>query len=280
MNLRRPSVLVTLGWYAVVGTACDPTGNGANASGKTPGPAADDGKAPSPTADEPTTAGDDDDKPAQRPPLEAKVTAWDEAPQFAAPVGPGGTVRKLARGNEAFVAYLELDPGAQIPEHQDETEEFIHVLAGGGEMTIDGEQHEVRAGTTIYMPPLAKVSFANGNVPMRALQVFADPGPEKKYETWAPVKQLPLRHEKRCVALSEVYCPIPGDADPEREEDLGTVSFDRLSLAEQNAWHRDCREKLDTFDDEQLAQFDTCVGCVATCEDALDCLAGVDLCDP
>jgi len=77
--------------------------------------------------------------------------------------------------------------GGEVPEHSDPTEEYIHILAGGGVFTIDGEVHQVGPGSTIYMPPGALVSFKNGDVPLVAIQVFAGPGPAAKYDAWTPV---------------------------------------------------------------------------------------------
>lgn len=274
--LAATPLLPVFGLISLIG--CDPSALGGEAK-----PSAG-GEAPEASPSTPK-AGTDGNADAKAPTVEPRgpsVVAFADAPSLAAPNGRG-IVTELARGDEAFVAMLQLDPGASIPEHRDATEEFIHVLSGGGTMTIDGEKHEVNAGATIYMPANAAVSFENGSRPLRALQIFADPGPEAKYQAWAPVADAPLRHEGRCKSLAEVYCaPPPAEdlADAEDESTLDTVAFARLSLEAQAAWMGRCRKRLDTFDDEQLAQFDTCVGCVASCEDAMDCLAGADLCAP
>ena len=49
---------------------------------------------------------------------------------------------------------------------------------------MDGKTYEITAGTTIYMPANATVSFQNGDQPLVAIQVFAGPGPAAKYDTW------------------------------------------------------------------------------------------------
>lgn len=97
----------------------------------------------------------------------------------------------LSRGDNAFFGKLELAPGGMVPEHRDPTEEFIHILEGGGRFTIDGEVHEVGPGTTIYMPPGARVSFENGPEKLVAIQVFAGPEPAAKYEAWDVVTPAP-----------------------------------------------------------------------------------------
>lgn len=122
---------------------------------------------------------------APSPPT-ATVVALEAAPSRRAPSGKA-RITHLARGLEAYLGRLELEAGAAVPVHRDSTEEFIHVLEGGGRMTIDGVEHEVGAGTTVYMPAGAEVSFVNGDARTVALQVFAGPEPAAKYEAWAPI---------------------------------------------------------------------------------------------
>ena len=93
-------------------------------------------------------------------------------------------MRVLARGANAFVGELAMDAGAAVPEHADATEEYIHVLEGAGTITIDGVRFEIAAGSTVFMPAGAVVSYQNGDAPMRALQVFAGPAPAAKYDAW------------------------------------------------------------------------------------------------
>ena len=93
-------------------------------------------------------------------------------------------VKLLARGDNAFVGRLELAPGAKVPEHRDATEEYIHVLEGKGVITIDGVQHEIGPGATVFMPANALVTYQNGDAKMVALQVFAGPAPAAKYDKW------------------------------------------------------------------------------------------------
>jgi quercetin dioxygenase-like cupin family protein len=101
--------------------------------------------------------------------------------------GDAADIHVLARGENAFLGKLEMAPGGAVPEHRDATEEYIHILEGGGEFTIDGQTHTVGPGTTIYMPANALVSFKNGPARLVAIQVFAGPGPAVKYDAWTPV---------------------------------------------------------------------------------------------
>jgi quercetin dioxygenase-like cupin family protein len=125
-------------------------------------------------------------------PAEATAATVDSPPHLvrletaqrrSAPNG-AAVVTVLARGNNAFLGKLEMEPGATVPEHRDATEEYIHVLQGGGVMTIDGERLDIGPGDTIYMPANALVSFENADSPMVAIQVFAAPDPADKYEAW------------------------------------------------------------------------------------------------
>lgn len=123
-----------------------------------------------------------DELPLQ-PPSDATVVPLAEAPRAIAPNGKA-SIAHLARGQNAYLGMLAMDPEAAVPTHRDPSEEFIHVLEGGGVMTIDGQTFQVTAGTTIYMPANAEVSFQNGPTPMRAIQVFAGPEPASKYDAW------------------------------------------------------------------------------------------------
>ncbi len=112
-----------------------------------------------------------------------EVRAADRAERRVSPSG-SATITLLARGDNAFVGRLELAPGAKVPSHRDSTEEYIHVLQGAGTLVMDGKSYAVAAGSTIYMPANAEVSFANGDAPMVGIQVFAGPEPADKYAKW------------------------------------------------------------------------------------------------
>lgn len=114
------------------------------------------------------------------------VTAIGDAEIRDAP-GGGARVMFLARGENAFVARLEMPGGGVVPEHRDTTEEYIHVLSGSGTITIDDRDYGLEAGSTVYMPANAKVSYENGPKPLVALQVFAGPEPAAKYDAWTPM---------------------------------------------------------------------------------------------
>ena len=121
----------------------------------------------------------------------AEVTSLAEAERRRAP-NDSATVVMLARGDNAFVARLEMEPGASVPTHRDATEEYIVILEGSGTMSIDGQSFELQAGDTAYMPANAEVRFQNADTPLVGLQVFAGPEPAEKYDAWTPIEPGPL----------------------------------------------------------------------------------------
>lgn len=134
---------------------------------------------------------------ATPPPVTAKaasarpaplVVDFERAPLRVAPHGKA-RVRLLARGENAFVGRLEIDPGVTLPPHRDPTEEYVHVLAGSGVVSIDGVETAVGPGATIYMPADALVSYRNGPETAVVLQIFAGPTPAERYRQWRLVEQ-------------------------------------------------------------------------------------------
>jgi len=122
-------------------------------------------------------------------PVTGHVQSTADAETRTAPSGKA-TVRILAGpkhggAKNAFLAVLELAPGAKVPEHADATEEYIYVLEGGGVITVDGVQHTLVVGDAVYMPANAVVTYTNGADASKIVQVFAGPGPEAKYDAWA-----------------------------------------------------------------------------------------------
>jgi quercetin dioxygenase-like cupin family protein len=122
----------------------------------------------------------------------ATITTLDNAVYRRTPSDKAG-IAALALGSNAYIGRLDLVPGGAVPEHQDPTEEFIHVLQGTGTITIDGVETLLGPGSTVYMPAGATVSYANGDTALVALQVFAGPESADKYQSW-PVSDQPIRH--------------------------------------------------------------------------------------
>ena len=116
----------------------------------------------------------------------ATVVHLSDAPRRQ--VGGGkAEIAMLARGNNAFLGKLKMAANGKVPEHRDATEEYIHVIAGGGTIFIEDKPSELRVGSTVFMPANAKVRFENGPEPLVAVQVFAGPAPAAKYNKWQAV---------------------------------------------------------------------------------------------
>jgi quercetin dioxygenase-like cupin family protein len=114
---------------------------------------------------------------------QATVIHLTDAKKVGVPSGKA-FLTHLAKGKNAFLGRLQMAANGSVPLHQDATEEYIHILEGSGTMTIEGQEYEVQAGSTIYMPAKAKVSFKNGPEELVAIQVFAGPAPASKYDAW------------------------------------------------------------------------------------------------
>ena len=99
----------------------------------------------------------------------------------------GAEVRFLAtpdlhKTKNAFLGHLTIPAHGKVPLHRDSTEEYLFILKGAGKIWIDGKMHNIKVKDTIFMPSGVEVRFENGSEPLEALQVFARPGPEKKYK--------------------------------------------------------------------------------------------------
>ena len=106
-------------------------------------------------------------------------------------VAPSGkaTIHRIAGKEEgaqnAFFGLLEIQPGAKVPLHRDATEEYLYMVTGQGNLTIDGVTTAIKAGFGVFMPANAEVTFeATGSEVIHAVQFFAGQGPEAKYDKW------------------------------------------------------------------------------------------------
>lgn len=64
-----------------------------------------------------------------------------------------GGAAPIQAGNFS-IGYVTLEPhGGQVPWHNQEQEEVYLVLEGRGEMCLDAERMEMRAGQAVYIPP-------------------------------------------------------------------------------------------------------------------------------
>lgn len=117
------------------------------------------------------------------------------APTRAAPNGDT-QITLFAEGDKAFMGKLRVSPGATIPEHEDESEEFLYVIQGEGTLTINGTEYEVKPNTGIFIPDGAKAKYENGDRVLEAVQFFAPTDSANKYTEWE-TGQMPMKEKSR-----------------------------------------------------------------------------------
>jgi mannose-6-phosphate isomerase-like protein (cupin superfamily) len=83
----------------------------------------------------------------------------------------GSTIRELMPAANQSLAEATLEPGQQTQRHHHaESEELYYLLAGEGEMEVDGERSHVRAGDAVRIPPGARHQItATGDAELRFL---------------------------------------------------------------------------------------------------------------
>ncbi|MDY7230105.1 cupin domain-containing protein [Hyalangium rubrum] len=109
-----------------------------------------------------------------------------EAPRHLIAEGKGSATLLLnasTGASAASVTLLELGPGAAVPEHTHEASaEILYIEDGAAEMAVDGQKLKVERGDAVYIPAGAKHSArVVSEGPMRAVQVYAGPGPEQRF---------------------------------------------------------------------------------------------------
>ena len=78
---------------------------------------------------------------SQRPP---SILHLASASTLTIPSGKA-RIKRLAEDN-AFIGHLWLAPNAVVPEHRDESEEYLFILDGHGQIFIDGVSYEIEKG--------------------------------------------------------------------------------------------------------------------------------------
>lgn len=72
------------------------------------------------------------------------------------------------------VGVTELEVGGWLGHHRHEPAEIYYVLSGEGTLSIDGQDHPVRAGTAAYIPGNSEHAIRNtGSDQLRFFYVFA-----------------------------------------------------------------------------------------------------------
>ncbi len=95
---------------------------------------------------------------------------------------------KQAGDDAAYMGSLSLDPGTVIAEHtHPDSSEFIYMLAGEGDFTIDGVTSRVKTGDAIQIPKGVKHSFTalgedKKKDRVKAIQFYTPSGPEQRFK--------------------------------------------------------------------------------------------------
>jgi len=119
-----------------------------------------------------------------------------EAPRHIIAGGKGRATLLLnptTGATAASVTLLELQPGAEVPEHTHETSaEILYIEEGAAEMTVSGETLRVGKGDAVYIPAGAKhaARVVSKDAALKAVQVYAGPGPEMRF-TQGPRENAP-----------------------------------------------------------------------------------------
>jgi quercetin dioxygenase-like cupin family protein len=113
--------------------------------------------------------------------------------EFESMEGSGDSTWKLARkalGTSAFGFNLvEIDPGGQIPEHDEALSgqvELYAILEGEAVLRIEDEDHDAPAGTFASIePPVSRTILNHSDAPVTALLIGVHPAGEYSAPGWA-----------------------------------------------------------------------------------------------
>jgi TonB family protein len=98
-------------------------------------------------------------------------------------LGGKGAVEILVEEAPAAVSRLTIGGGAAVPEHVHAKEaELLFILAGKGQMTVDGQTYPVEPRMAIHVPAGARHAFTAGDAEVRAIQLYAPSGPEQRFK--------------------------------------------------------------------------------------------------
>jgi quercetin dioxygenase-like cupin family protein len=113
--------------------------------------------------------------------------------EFESMEGSGDSTWRLARkalGTSAFGFNLvEIEPGGQIPEHDESASgqvELYAILEGEAVMRIEGEDHPAPAGTFASIePPATRTILNRSGAPVTAMLIGVQPGGAYEPMAWA-----------------------------------------------------------------------------------------------
>ncbi len=91
------------------------------------------------------------------------------------------TKRLLFNEEKVLNFVLNLMPGQVLPPHKHENSDLImHVVAGGGELTVDGKKQNITTGDVIYTEGQEEFSFTNNTQENLSCFIVLAPRPEPK----------------------------------------------------------------------------------------------------
>jgi quercetin dioxygenase-like cupin family protein len=113
--------------------------------------------------------------------------------EFETMEGSGDATWRLARKALAESAFgfnlVEIAPGGQIPEHDEEQSgqhELFLVLEGEGTLRLNGEDHPSPAGTFASIePPVSRTILNRSDAPVTALLIGVSPDGGYEPPSWA-----------------------------------------------------------------------------------------------
>lgn len=65
---------------------------------------------------------------------------------------------KLIHTERMTLAYVAIDTGAELPEHEHPHEQVVNVLSGELQLVVNGDRHLLTGGDVFVIPPNAKHS--------------------------------------------------------------------------------------------------------------------------
>jgi quercetin dioxygenase-like cupin family protein len=104
------------------------------------------------------------------------------APETHVIAGGKGRVDMLLQTPGAYAGRLHLDAGTAVPEHaHDGSSEVLFVLAGTGELIVDGQAYPAAAQSALHIPAGSKHSF-KATSDFDAIQFYVPGGPEQRFK--------------------------------------------------------------------------------------------------
>jgi len=115
------------------------------------------------------------------------VVSVDSAPTYRIAKGKGTAtlLHNASTGSkQVALSRLTLDPGAEVPEHSHETGEWLYILSGSAQMTLQGQALTVKAGDAVCLHKGKKHSAnvpPDAKEPLVAVQVYSPAGAEQRF---------------------------------------------------------------------------------------------------